>query len=172
MSPSRISGAGRCHCATAIRGQCWNRRERVALLAQNRELRPQDATLTGGRCLVGRAPVSNVMLGEQLAQKRDQTRWNARMAPVLAPRNCHVMQSTSDEAPGLLAYVAPSLEVHHSPDVFHGQHARRPAVSAPMATKERAAHQRTVIVRMCRGCTAVASQIDSKQHRLLPPIRR
>ena len=50
------------------------------------------------------------------------------------------MQSTSDEAPGLLASVAHHLEAHHSPDVFHGQHALSKAVWAPMATQERAAH--------------------------------
>jgi hypothetical protein len=40
----------------------------------------------------------------------------------LAQFNCRVIQSTSDEAPGLLAYVAHSLEAHHSPDLFHVQH--------------------------------------------------
>jgi hypothetical protein len=33
------------------------------------------------------------------------------------------------------------LEAHHSPDVFHVQHELVKAVSGPMATKERAAHQ-------------------------------
>jgi len=49
------------------------------------------------------------------------------------------MPSTSDEAPGLLAYVEHHLGVHHSPDLFHVQHERRKAVSAPMALKQRAA---------------------------------
>jgi len=44
------------------------------------------------------------------------------MAPALAPLNCRIIQSTSDEAPGLLAYVEHYLAAHHSPDVFHGQH--------------------------------------------------
>ena len=100
----------------------------------------QDDTFTGGLCLVGSEPVSHFILLEQLAQRRDQAAWNALMAPALAQRNCHVMQSTSDEAPGLLAYVAHHLEAHHSPDVFHGQHELSKAVWAPMATKERAAH--------------------------------
>jgi hypothetical protein len=50
-----------------------------------------------------------------------------------------VIQSTSDEAPGLLAYVEHHLGAHHSPDVFHVQHELRKAISAPMATKQRAA---------------------------------
>jgi len=104
----------------------------------------QDETFTGGLCLVGSEPVSTFILLEQLAQRRDQAAWNALMAPALAQRNCHVMQSTSDEAPGLLAYVAHHLEAHHSPDVFHVQHELSKAVCAPMATKERAAHKAAI----------------------------
>jgi len=63
------------------------------------------------------------------------------MAPALAQLNCQVMQSTSDEAPGLLAYVEHYLEAHHSPDLFHVQHELVKTVSGPMATKERAAHK-------------------------------
>jgi len=101
----------------------------------------QDETFTGGLCLVGSEPVSHFILLEQLTQRRDQAAWHALMAPALAQRNCQVMQSTSDEAPGLLASVAHHLEAHHSPDVFHVQHELSQAVCAPMATKERAAHQ-------------------------------
>jgi DNA-binding XRE family transcriptional regulator len=101
----------------------------------------QDETFTGGLCLVTMDPDSNFIIVEQLAQARDQTTWNELMAPALAQLNCQVMQSTSDEAPGLLAYVEHSLEAHHSPDLFHVQHELRKAVSAPMATKERAAHK-------------------------------
>src|SRR5262249_54474354 len=61
------------------------------------------------------------------------------MAPALAGLNCKVIQATSDEAPGLLAYVAHHLGAHHSPDLFHVQHEVSKAVSAPMATKQRAA---------------------------------
>jgi hypothetical protein len=79
----------------------------------------QDATCTGGLCLITMAPESNFILVEQLAQARDQTSWKAWMAPALAQCNCRVIQSTSDEAPGLLAYVEHYLEAHHSPDLFH-----------------------------------------------------
>ena len=101
----------------------------------------QDETFTGGLCLVTMDPESNFIILEQLAQARDQASWNALMAPALAQRNCQVMQSTSDEAPGLLAYVEHYLEAHHSPDLFHVQHELSKAVCAPMATKERAAHK-------------------------------
>jgi flagellar biosynthesis/type III secretory pathway protein FliH len=101
----------------------------------------QDETFTGGLCLITMDPESNFILVEQLAQARDQTTWDALMAPALAQLNCRVIQSTSDEAPGLLAYVEHYLEAHHSPDLFHVQHELVKAVSGPMATKERAAYK-------------------------------
>jgi Family of unknown function (DUF6399) len=99
----------------------------------------QDETFPGGLCLITMDPESNFIILEQLAQARDQTTWNDLMAPALAPLKCRVIQSTSDEAPGLLAYVEHYLEAHHSPDLFHVQHELVKAVSGPMATKERAA---------------------------------
>jgi hypothetical protein len=107
----------------------------------------QDETFTGGLCLITMDPESNFIILEQLAQARDQTTWDALMAPALAPLNCRVIQSTSDEAPGLLAYVEHYLEAHHSPDVFHVQHELVKAVSAPMATKERVAHKGVIEAR-------------------------
>jgi hypothetical protein len=101
----------------------------------------QDETFTGGLCLITMDPESNCIIVEQLAQARDQASWNEWMAPALAQLNCQVIQSTSDEAPGLLAYVEHYLEAHHSPDLFHVQHELVKAVSGPMATKERAAHK-------------------------------
>src|SRR5499433_258431 len=101
----------------------------------------QDETFTGGLCLITMDPDSNFIILEQLAQARDQVSWNACMTPALAPLKCRVIQSTSDEAPGLLADVEPYLEAHHSPDLFHVQHELIKAVSGPMATKERAAYK-------------------------------
>ena len=83
----------------------------------------QDETFTGGLCLITMDPESNFIILEQLAQARDQASWKSQwMALALAQLNCQVIQSTSDEAPGLLAYVVHDLEAHHSPDLFHVQH--------------------------------------------------
>jgi hypothetical protein len=101
----------------------------------------QDETFTGGLCLITMDPESNFIILAQQAQARDQVSWNEGMAPALAKFNCRVIQSTSDEAPGLLAYVEHYLEAHHSPDLFHVQHELVKAVSGPMGTKERAAHK-------------------------------
>jgi hypothetical protein len=104
----------------------------------------QDETFTGGLCLITIDPDSNFIIVAQLAQARDQVSWNDAMAPALAQFNCRVIQSTSDEAPGLLAYVEHYLEAPHSPDVFHVQHELVKAVSGPMATKERAAYKAVI----------------------------
>src|SRR5207248_9652738 len=63
------------------------------------------------------------------------------MEQALSGLHCQVIPSTSDEAPGLLAYVAHHLGAHHSPDLFHVQHELSKAVSAPIAVKQRAAHK-------------------------------
>jgi hypothetical protein len=121
------------------------RQDETARLAQDMPRKAitvtQDETFTGGLCLVTMDPESNCIILTQLAQTRDQASWQECMAPALAQRNCQVMQSTSDEAPGLLASVEHSLEAHHAPDLFHVQHELVKAVSGPMATKERAAYK-------------------------------
>jgi hypothetical protein len=99
----------------------------------------QDETFTGGLCLVAIEPVSNYILLEQTAPTRDHDTWQELMEAALAPLKCTVIQSTSDEAPGLLAYVEHCLGAHHSPDLFHVQHDLSKAVSAPLAVKQRAA---------------------------------
>src|SRR5262249_30682438 len=101
----------------------------------------QDETFTGGLCLVGMEPVSNYRVLEQTAQARDHDTWRELMEAALTPLKCNVIQSTSDEAPGLLAYVEHHLGAHHSPDLFHVQHELSKAVSAPMAAKQRAAEK-------------------------------
>jgi Family of unknown function (DUF6399) len=99
----------------------------------------KDETFTGGLCLVAMDPKSNYIVLEQTAQGRDQDTWNALMEKALSGLRCQVIQSTSDEAPGLLAYVEHHLGAHHSPDLFHVQHELVKAVCGPMATKQRAA---------------------------------
>ena len=99
----------------------------------------KDETFSGGLCLVATEPKSNYIILEPSAQGRDQDTWNALMEQALSGLNCQVIQSTSDEAPGLLAYVEHHLGVHHSPDLFQVQHELVKAVSGSLATKQRAA---------------------------------
>ena len=100
---------------------------------------PQEETLTGGLWLVGIEPVSNYLSLEPGAQARDPDTWQACMEPALAGLNCQGSPSTSDAAPGLLAYVEQHLRAHHAPDLFHGQHELGKAVAAPLAVTQRAA---------------------------------
>jgi hypothetical protein len=99
----------------------------------------RDETCMGSLCLVGMDPESNDLVLEHTAPARDQDTWNELRAPALAGLNGKVIQATSDETPGLLASVAHHLGAHHSPDLFHVPHERSQAVSAPMATQQRAA---------------------------------
>src|SRR5262245_2716970 len=117
----------------------------------------QDETWTGGLCLVGIEPVSNYIVLEQAAQARDHDTWQACMEQALAGLNCQVIQSTSDEAPGLLAYVEQHLRAHHSPDLFHVQHELSKAVTAPLAAKQRAAAQ--AMTKAEELCTRMPAQL-------------
>ena len=119
------------------------RREESARLAKDMPAKDitlaKDETFTGGLCLVAMEPKSHYIVLEQTAQGRDQDTWNALMEKALAGLNCQVIQSTSDEAPGLLAYVEHHLGAHHSPDLFHVQQELVKAVCGPLATKQRVA---------------------------------
>jgi hypothetical protein len=119
------------------------RREESARLARDMPTKAitlaKDETFTGGLCLVAMEPKSNFIVLEQAAHGRDQDTWQGLMEQALSGLNCQVIQSTSDEAPGLLAYVEHHLGAHHSPDLFHVQHELVKAVSGPMASKQRAA---------------------------------
>jgi hypothetical protein len=130
------------HVEEAIVAYRQEERARLAREMRHKEITmTQDETFTGGLCLVGIEPVSNYIVLEQAAAARDQDTWHERMEQALSGLNCRVIQSTSDEAPGLLAYVEHHLGAHHSPDVFHVQHELSKAVSAPMASKQRAAEK-------------------------------
>src|SRR5215510_14336879 len=92
------------------------RREESARLAQDMPAKAitltKDATFTGGLCLVATEPVSNYIVLEQAAHARDHDTWQRWMEQALAGLNCQVIQATSDEAPGLLAYVEHHLGAH------------------------------------------------------------
>src|SRR5499426_2901617 len=134
------------------------RQEESARLAQDMPTKAitlaKDETFTGGLCLVAAEPQSNYIVLEQAAHARDQDTWQALMEKALSGLHCQVIQSTSDEAPGLLAYVEHHLGAHHSPDLFHGQHELSKAVVAPMAAKQRAAE---------KAMTMAAAQLNRVQ---------
>lgn len=81
----------------------------------------EDETFHPQICLVGIEPVSDFILVESYAEKRDAKTWNAQVSKGLAGLPVEVIQSTSDEGKGLLAHVREGLGAHHSPDLFHLQ---------------------------------------------------
>jgi hypothetical protein len=101
----------------------------------------QDETFSGGMTLVAIEPDSGFILLEETAKARDQVAWKVAMDEALMGLKCNVIQSTSDEAAGLLAYAEHALGAHHSPDLFHVQQELSRGVSGPMAIKERAAEK-------------------------------
>lgn len=83
----------------------------------------QDETFHPAICLVALEPVSDFILLEKYTQKRDAPTWNEQVAQALAGLKVEVIQSTSDEAKGILSHVREGLGAHHSPDLFHFQRA-------------------------------------------------
>ena len=140
------------------------RREESARLAKDMPAKAitlaKDETFTGGLCLVATEPVSNYIVLEQVAHARDHDTWHALMEQALTGLNCKVIQSTSDEAPGLLAYVEHHLGAHHSPDLFHVQHELVKAVSGALATKQRAAE---------KAATEAQARLEQRQAQLQHP---
>ena len=83
----------------------------------------EDETWHDGMRLVAVEPVSGYILVEQVAAERSAAAWTQALERGLAGLNDPVVQGTSDEAKGLLAHVERDLGAHHSPDLFHLQHA-------------------------------------------------
>jgi hypothetical protein len=101
----------------------------------------EDETFHPAVCLVAIEPVSNFILLETYAPKRDEQNWNAALKTGLGDLPVRVIQSTSDEGKGLLAHVRRGLGAHHSPDVFHIQHELCRAVCAGLCAQVRRAEQ-------------------------------
>jgi hypothetical protein len=81
----------------------------------------EDETFHPEPCLVGIEPESDFIVLETYAAQRNAETWNAEVEKALAGLNMRVVQSTSDEAKGILAHVRAGLGAHHSPDLFHLQ---------------------------------------------------
>jgi hypothetical protein len=78
----------------------------------------EDENFHSKPCLVGIEPVSDFIVLETYAEKRDAATWNVELKKALGGLNVEVVQSTSDEARGILAPVREELGAHHSPDLF------------------------------------------------------
>lgn len=101
----------------------------------------EDETFHPKPCLVAIEPISNFILLEQYSDKRDADSWNKAMDEAIKDLPINIIQSTSDEAKGILNHVEKHLKAHHSPDIFHVQQDVTKATSAAMASKVRSAQK-------------------------------
>jgi hypothetical protein len=101
----------------------------------------EDETFHPTICLVAIEPVSNFLLLEQYASRRDAATWNAAVFQALAGLSVTVVQAVGDEAKGLLAHATEGLGVPHSPDLFHVQHDGTRATALVLAAQTREAQR-------------------------------
>ena len=101
----------------------------------------EDETFHPQICLVAIEPVSNFLLLEQYAAYRDAETWYQALDQRLVGWSVTVCQVASDEAKALIAHAEQCLGVHHSPDLFHVQHATVQATSLMLANQTRSAQQ-------------------------------
>jgi transposase len=99
----------------------------------------EDETFHHKPCLVAIEPVSNFILLEEYGEKRDAETWNTMLEKALNDLPVKIIQSTSDEARGIVNHVEQSLGAHHAPDIFHVQQDITKGTSAAMSAKVRAA---------------------------------
>ena len=92
----------------------------------------EDETFHPQICLVAIDPVSNYLILEEYADKRDAPTWNAAISEALKPLSVTVIQCCSDLAPALVSHTVIYLGAHHSPDLFHVQHDTCQATGAPL----------------------------------------
>ncbi len=128
----------------------YGREERARLahgMPRKRITVSEDETfLSEGICLVAMEPVSNFVLLEGYADKRDAETWNAAMDEATDGLNVEVIQSTADEASALIRH-ARDMGAEHSPDLFHVQNEANRALALPLLGKEvraREAHAEAV----------------------------
>jgi hypothetical protein len=101
----------------------------------------EDETFHPEICLVAIEPVSDFILVEKYAEHRDAETWNQAVKQAVDGLPVEVIQSTGDEAKGILAHVREGLGAHHSPDLFHGQHELHKATSLPLQAQVSQASQ-------------------------------
>lgn len=137
-------------------------KEEQLCLSEGMPIKPisivEDETYHHNPCLVAMEPVSNFILLEQYDEKRDAATWNAALDKALAGLPVKVIQSTSDEARGIVNHVEQHLDAHHSPDIFHVQQDITKGTSAAMSAKVRAVQQTVEALEDELKARAVAAQ--------------
>jgi hypothetical protein len=89
----------------------------------------EDETFHPQICLVAIEPVSNFLVLEEYAERRDAETWHSAVAEALQPLSVTVIQCVSDEARALITHAETHLGAHHAPDIFHVQYETSQATS-------------------------------------------
>jgi len=134
-------------------------RARLAKEMSHREITLcEDETFHPQICLVAIEPVSNYLILEEYAAKRDASTWNAAISESLKPLSVTVIQCVSDQATALISHSETFLGVHHSPDLFHVQQDASRATSAPLVRQTESAQKTLDVVNA--SYQQVAQQLD------------
>jgi hypothetical protein len=108
----------------------------------------EDETFHPQCCLVGIEPVSNFIVLEQYAARRDADTWDRCLDERLKGLPVTVVQVTSDEAKALIRHAEFCLEAHHSPDLFHVQHETVKATGFALAGQVERAEKKLEQIRL------------------------
>jgi hypothetical protein len=147
LSPFMASSFGSCQrvsneMETELHAFAKSQREQLKdQMAPARISLCEDETFHPETCLVAIEPVSDFIVLERYAEKRDAQTWDGAVQGALAGLPVTVLQSTSDEAKGLLAHAKEGLGAHHSPDLFHIQHELSRATSLGLAAQVKQAEE-------------------------------
>jgi|TARA_B110001454_G_C12700536_1_gene426359 uncharacterized protein YqkB len=124
----------------------------------------QDETFHPKPCLLAIEPISNFIIMEQYAEKRDAATWNQTMDAALKGLNVKVFQSTGDEAMGLINHAVLHLGAHHSPDLMHVQQELSRATQGPLAAQTR--HYEKEHDKMCKKVQKKATKAEKSRKKV------
>lgn len=125
----------------------------------------EDETYHPAICLVAIEPVSNFLLAEQYAERRDAATWDAALTAALEGLPVTVAVAVGDEAKGLLAHARQGLGVPHSPDLFHVQHEVSRGTAPVLAAQSRHAQHSLEQMQQQQAAAQAARQQAATQPR-------
>lgn len=99
----------------------------------------EDETYHPEICLVAMELISNYILVEKYVKQRDGATWDQALEEAINGLPVKIIQSTSDEAKGILLHAEQSLGAKHSPDIFHAENDLQKATSLPLRAQVKAA---------------------------------
>ena len=109
--------------------------------------------------------MSNFLLLEQYAERRDAATWDRTLATALAGLPVTVTVAVGDEAKGLLAHARQGLGVPHSPDLFHVQHELSRGTAPVLAAQTRHAQHSLEQAQQQQAAAQAARQQAATQPR-------